>query len=136
MSGVQIKKQKLTENTIPSYWPVDAFKTQYQTCLLLLAHGIPGLPYDLVYLIVKEYVYVKPLRVAARCHHMWSIHTHTGDSIDWCEHEMLDLHTGLGPRQLYWRWTHSQIVAWFKKHHFQVPEHFLPKDVKGCLPQY
>lgn len=143
MSGVQIKKQKLTENSIQYSWPVDDFKTQYQTCLLLLAHGIPGLPYDLMYLIVKKYVYVKPLRISLGCTLVQSMHIVTGELRVWTEHEIYNFpqtyvtYFGTATREKHFeRWTHEQIAAWFEKHHFQVPEHFLPQNVKGCLPQH
>jgi hypothetical protein len=140
--GVLIKKQKLTEGFIQDFtWPVDSFTTQYQTCLLLLAHGIPGLPYDVVYMIVRKYVYIKPLRINTIGAYVQTI-SDRGECLSWCEHEILDLPIqmvtlgGGPPRQLYQRWTHEQIVAWFEKHQFSVPEHFLTKDVKGRLPQY
>lgn len=126
MEGVEIKKRKLTENSIPVYWPVDAFKTQYQTCLLLLAHGIPGLPYEVVCLIVKDYVYVKPLRIGFGCLYTQPVNVNKGC----CNHNMLDLdrYVQLLPRGQatvveYWR--HEQIAAWLQKHNFAVPEHFL-----------
>lgn len=138
MDGVLIKKQKLTEAIIQDFtWPVDAFKTQYQVCLLLIARGIFDLPKEIVYMIVKEYVYVKPLRVSFGCRHLIT------EEIDWCEHEILDLPiqvmTLAGhplPMRVYERMTHEQIASWFEKHQFQVPEHFLTKNVKGRLPQH
>jgi hypothetical protein len=134
MEGVEIKKRKITENSIPVYWPVDAFKTQYQTCLLLLAHGIPGLPYEVVYLIVKHYVYVKPLRIGFGCSYVQHVTVNTLElNTCWCVHDVPDLPDLIGCVHLQPRGQatvvkycrHEQIAAWLQKHNFAVPEHFL-----------
>ena len=126
---MSVKKQKLTENLIQHSWPVDEFTRQYQTCLLLLAHGIPGLPYDLVYLIVKEYVYVKPLRIAVGCYNTYVDNVHTGEGYQMVTHQIYNFQRP-SPGTWFERWTHEEIVAWFEKHKFRVPEHFLQIEKK------
>ena len=84
------------------YFEIEAFKTQHDTIMLLLLSGIGPLPNELVYSILRDYVYVKPIRIGLECFGAYP-----------CQHKVNGIYF----------YTHD-ITKWFIKHGIDVPKHF------------
>lgn len=57
----QLKKLKT------DYYKIPYFQIQYKSILLLLHFGIGDLPFELVLMILKDHVYVPPIRISLWC---------------------------------------------------------------------
>ena len=97
----QVKKLKL------NYYDIPYFHTQYKSILLLLHFGIWDLPFELVLTILKDYVYIPPIRISQWCMESYP-----------CQHTIEGRKVAMDA---------FEIMNWFAIHKIpDMPNHFQP----------
>lgn len=85
------------------FFEIEYFKRQYDTITFLLLSGIGPLPREIVRMILKDYVYIKPIRISKTCMESYP-----------CLHRVDE--KCMGGRDIY---------QWFASRDIDVPKHFI-----------
>lgn len=117
-----------------SVWmKIDTFHNQYKSILLLLHFGIGGLPFELVYKILKEYVYKPPfIRIYNKCSgkRFTEVYRCNGDIKEIqevCSHQVY-VREEDGNYYSYSYSSEIQIRKWLEDNNVSVPYHFYDED--------
>lgn len=108
---------------------IDTFHNQYKSILLLLYFGIGNLPYELVYMILKDYVYKPPsIRISKRCIgtcqvEYYTHHCDTKEVKDVCFHVVQTQSVNLS-----YNMDAVRIRKWLENNDISVPYHFYDDD--------
>lgn len=86
------------------FFEIEYFKRQYDTIMLLLLSGIGPLPKEIVWMILKDHLYVKPIRISEVCIECYP-----------CLHDVDGVKV-MGGRDIY---------KWFISRKIDIPEHFI-----------
>lgn len=100
--------ESVLKKFLNSWEKLEYFENQYKVILLLLHFGIRDLPPELVYKILREYIYITPIRIS-----------------EWCMESLPCQHSVLLPGEKKTRTLSSdEIRGWFLLKRVPVPEHY------------